>query len=155
ARRAWPAWLDGQPQAGGAPDAHPRHRRLPAPPAPQPDPPRPCRAARTGSAGPAVRPRAARRGLVRRCDLDPHRRGWLYLASVIDLASRHLLGYSMAAHHDASLVTGALEAAVATRGRQPMADTIFHSDRGSWEYTSTACIDACQRLGLRRSMSRT
>jgi putative transposase len=91
---------------------------------------------------------------VRRCDLDPHRRGWLYLASVIDLASRHLLGYSMAARHDASLVTGALEAAVATRGRQPMADTIFHSDRGS-EYTSTACIDACQRLGLRRSMSRT
>lgn len=83
----------------------------------------------------------------------PTDEGWLYLASVIDLASRHLLGYSMAAHHDASLVTGALEAAVATRGRQ-MADTIFHSDRGS-EYTSTACIDACQRLGLRRSMSRT
>jgi transposase InsO family protein len=43
----------------------------------------------------------------------------------------------MAAHHDASLVTGALEAAVATRGRQPMADTIFHSDRAS-EPTSTA-----------------
>jgi putative transposase len=84
----------------------------------------------------------------------PTDEGWLYLASVIDLASRHLLGYSMAAHHDASLVTGALEAAVATRGRQPMADTIFHSDRGS-EDTSTACIDACQRLGLRRSMSRT
>jgi len=84
----------------------------------------------------------------------PTDEGWLYLASVIDLASRHLLGYSMAAHHDASLVTGALEAAVATRGRQPMADTIFHSDRGS-EYTSTACIDACQRLGLRRSLSRT
>ena len=84
----------------------------------------------------------------------PTDEGWLYLASVIDLASRHLLGYSMAAHHDASLVTGALEAAVATRGRQPMAATIFHSDRGS-EYTSTACIDACQRLGLRRSMSRT
>jgi hypothetical protein len=35
-----------------------------------------------------------------------------------------------------------------------MADTIFHSDRGS-EYTSTACIDAGQRLGLRRSMSHT
>jgi transposase InsO family protein len=35
-----------------------------------------------------------------------------------------------------------------------MADTIFHSDRGS-EYTSTSCIDACQRLGLRRSMSHT
>jgi putative transposase len=80
--------------------------------------------------------------------------GWLYLASVIDLASRHLVGYSMGTHHDAALVVGALDAAVATRGRPRMPDTIFHSDRGS-EYTSSACIQACQRLGLRRSMSRT
>jgi putative transposase len=84
----------------------------------------------------------------------PTDEGWLYLASVLDLASRHLLGYSMGAHHDASLVTGALEAAVATRGGQPMDGTIFHSDRGA-EYTSAACIDACTRLGLRRSMGRT
>jgi putative transposase len=76
------------------------------------------------------------------------------MASVIDLASRHLLGYSMGEHHDATLVTDALEGAVATRGLPRMDDTIFHSDRGA-EYTSTACIDACQRLGLRRSMSRT
>jgi putative transposase len=47
----------------------------------------------------------------------PTDEGWLYLASVIDLASRHLLGYSMGAHHDAALVVGALDAAVATRGR--------------------------------------
>lgn len=80
--------------------------------------------------------------------------GWLYLASVIDLASRHLLGYSMGTHHDAQLVCDALQAAVTTRGRPPMPDTIFHTDRGA-EYTSAACIAACQRLGLRRSMSRT
>jgi putative transposase len=80
--------------------------------------------------------------------------GWLYLASVIDLASRHLLGWSMGAYHGAGLVCDALDAAVATRGRSQMPDTIFHTDRGS-EYTSTACIQACQRLGLRRSMSRT
>jgi putative transposase len=80
--------------------------------------------------------------------------GWLYLASVIDLASRHLLGWSMGDHHDAALVTGALDAAVAARGRRRMPDTIFHTDRGA-EYTSAACIDACTRLGLRRSMGRT
>jgi len=84
----------------------------------------------------------------------PTDEGWLYLASVIDLASRHPLGYSMATHHDATLVCDALGAAVATRGGQPMHGTVFHSDRGS-EYTSAACIQACQRLGLRRSMSRT
>jgi transposase InsO family protein len=43
---------------------------------------------------------------------------------------------------------------MATRGRSWMPDTIFPTDRGA-EYTSTACIAACQRLGLRRSMSRT
>ena len=84
----------------------------------------------------------------------PTDEGWLYLASVIDLASRHLLGYSMGAHHDAGLVTCALDAAMATRGRTRMADTIFHTDRGA-EYTSGACVDACTRLGLRRSMGRT
>jgi transposase InsO family protein len=84
----------------------------------------------------------------------PTDEGWLYLASVIDLASRHLLGWSMSAHHDAALVCEALQAAVTTRGRSPMPDTIFHTDRGA-EYSSTACIAACQRLGLRRSMSRT
>ncbi len=84
----------------------------------------------------------------------PTDQGWLYVASVIDLASRHLLGYSMSTHHDARLVTDALDAAVATRGRHHMPDTIFHTDRGS-EYTANACVDACTRLGLRRSMSRT
>jgi putative transposase len=84
----------------------------------------------------------------------PTDEGWLYLASVLDLASRHLLGWSMGSHHDAGLVCDALDAAVATRGRARMPDTIFHTDRGS-EYTSAACVDACTRLGLRRSMSRT
>ena len=60
----------------------------------------------------------------------------------------------MGAHHDAGLVGDALDAAVATRGRRRMDATIFHTDRGA-EYTSTACIDACDGLGLRRSMGRT
>src|SRR5215211_5402883 len=84
----------------------------------------------------------------------PTDEGWLYLASVLDLASRHLLGWSMGQHHDAGLACDALDAAVATRGRRRMDSTIFHSDRGA-EYTSAACIDACEQLGLRRSMGRT
>jgi transposase InsO family protein len=60
----------------------------------------------------------------------------------------------MGAHHDATLVCDALDAAVATRGQQRMPGTIFHTDRGG-EYTSAACVAACQRLGLRRSMGRT
>jgi putative transposase len=84
----------------------------------------------------------------------PTDEGWLYLASVLHLASRHLVGWSMGIHHGAALVTCALDAAVATRGRSRMPGTIFHTDRGS-EYTATACLDACDRLGLRRSMGRT
>jgi putative transposase len=84
----------------------------------------------------------------------PTDQGWLYLASVIDLASRHLLGWSMDKCHDAGLVVGALDAAAAARGRHRMDGTIFHTDRGG-EYTSAACIDVCERLGLRRSMGRT
>jgi putative transposase len=84
----------------------------------------------------------------------PTDEGWLYLTSVLDLASRHLVGWSMGEGHDARLVTGALDAAVATRGRHRMDATIFHTDRGS-EYSSGACVAACGRLGLRRSMSRT
>jgi transposase InsO family protein len=76
------------------------------------------------------------------------------VASVIDLASRHLIGWSMSDRHDASLVTGALEAGVVARGQGKLAGTIFHTDRGA-EYTSAACANACERLGLRQSMGRT
>jgi putative transposase len=55
----------------------------------------------------------------------PTDEGWLYLASVLDLASRHLVGWSMGHHHDAGLVGDALQAAVATRGRAQMDATIF------------------------------
>jgi putative transposase len=84
----------------------------------------------------------------------PTDEGWLYLASVIDLASRHLIGWSMSDRHDAGLVTGALEAAVAARGQGKLPGTIFHTDRGA-EYTAAACANACERLGLRQSMGRT
>ena len=84
----------------------------------------------------------------------PTDEGWLYLASVIDLSSRHLIGWSMSERHDAALACAALEAAVTTRGRRRMDDVIMHTDRGA-EYTATAFASTCQRLGARRSMSRT
>ncbi len=84
----------------------------------------------------------------------PTDEGWLYVASVLDLGSRRLLGYSMSAHPDTDLVINAVEMAVAARGRDRMHDTIFHSDRGS-TYTSARYRQTCQRLGLRQSTSRT
>ena len=84
----------------------------------------------------------------------PRRRRSLTRPDTVAAPAPDLLGYSMGSHHDARLVTCALDAAVAVRGRSRMPDTIFHTDRGA-EYTSSACIQACQRLGLRRSMGRT
>jgi transposase InsO family protein len=46
----------------------------------------------------------------------PHLHGWLYLATVIDLASHRPLVWSMSDRHDGRLVVDALEAAVAARG---------------------------------------
>src|SRR6266545_1232176 len=62
--------------------------------------------------------------------------GWLYLATVIDLFSRRVIGWSLAEHMRTSLVADALETAVATRGGGGHLDgVIFHSDRGC-QYTS-------------------
>ena len=54
--------------------------------------------------------------------------GWLFLATVIDIASRRVVGYAMADHLRTSLVADALGNAVAARGPDP--GVIFHSDRG-------------------------
>ncbi|MFJ9523415.1 IS3 family transposase [Kitasatospora sp. NPDC101801] len=56
--------------------------------------------------------------------------GKLYLATVLDLFSRRLLGYAMGAHHDAALVGASLKMAATTRGGT-VDGVIFHSDRGS------------------------
>ena len=60
----------------------------------------------------------------------PTGQGWLYLATVIDLGSRRLLGYSMATHMRTSLITDALDMAAGGRGSLT-AGIILHSDRGS------------------------
>ncbi|MBM0239613.1 IS3 family transposase [Micromonospora sp. ATA32] len=78
--------------------------------------------------------------------------GKLYLATVIDLYSRRLLGYAMSAHHDADLTQATLGMAAATRGGT-VDGVIFHSDRGS-EYTAADYAKACRRLGVLQSMGR-
>jgi putative transposase len=78
--------------------------------------------------------------------------GKLYLASVLDMASRRVLGFALGEHHDAQLAYGALAMAVAVRGGQAPG-VIFHSDRGS-EYTAGAFRSACQRLSVCQSMGR-
>ena len=78
--------------------------------------------------------------------------GKLYLASVLDMASRRVLGFALGEHHDAALAYGALAMAVAVRGGQ-VPGVIMHTDRGS-EYTAGAFRAACQRLSVCQSMGR-
>jgi len=77
---------------------------------------------------------------------------WLYLATVIDICSRRVVGWSIADHMRASLVTDAIEMAVAARGGQ-VDGVVFHTDRGA-PYVSRAFADVCRRHGIRRSMGR-
>ncbi|HEY5182343.1 MAG TPA: IS3 family transposase [Dermatophilaceae bacterium] len=81
----------------------------------------------------------------------PTRQGWLYLASVIDLCTRKLVGYAMAEHMRAELVVGAIT--MAATHNQLAGGAIFHSDRGS-QYTSKVFRDALTDLDLRASMGR-
>ena len=77
--------------------------------------------------------------------------GWVYLAAVIDLFSRQVVGWSMKDHMQTSLVKDALT--MARFRRRPVAGLIFHSDRGS-QYCSHEFQDALKGWGIRSSMSR-
>jgi len=78
--------------------------------------------------------------------------GWLYLAVVLDLFSRMVVGWSMTAIQDGTLVLQALRMAVARR--QPEAGLLHHTDRGS-TYTSESYQTLLRQEGMRVSMSRT
>ncbi len=82
----------------------------------------------------------------------PTDEGKLYLASVLDMGSRRVLGFALGEHHDAELAYGALAMAVAVRGGQ-VPGVIMHTDQGS-EYTARSFQAACQRLGACQSMGR-
>jgi transposase InsO family protein len=74
---------------------------------------------------------------------------FLYLATVIDLYSRRLAGFSIAEHMRTDLVTDALKAAAATRGGD-LHGAIFHSDNGA-QYVSKQLAELCDTLGVTRS----
>lgn len=78
--------------------------------------------------------------------------GWLYLATVIDLATRMVVGWQMAEHMRTSLVTEALDMAIIGGHVAPKA--IFHSDRGT-QYTSREFSLYCKGNGIRTSLGRT
>jgi putative transposase len=85
----------------------------------------------------------------------PTGEGKLFLDSVLDVASRRVVGFALGAHHDAALAYAALAMAVAVRGgRDAIAGVILHTDQGS-EYTAGLVRAACARLGIRQSMGRT
>jgi putative transposase len=79
----------------------------------------------------------------------PTRSGSCYLASVVDAWSRRVVGWSMATHMRAELVTAALDAAIARR--RPGTDLIHHSDHGS-QYTSLAFGRRLRESGIAASM---
>ena len=82
----------------------------------------------------------------------PTDEGTLYLDSVLDAASRRILGFALGEHHDTELAYGALAMAVAVRGGQ-VPGVIMHTDQGS-EYTAGAFRAACARLSISQSMGR-
>jgi putative transposase len=77
--------------------------------------------------------------------------GWLYLAAILDLYSRKIVGWAMSEHIDTSLVLKAL--AMALLHRQPPAHLLFHSDRGV-QYASKDFRQALSQASLVPSMSR-
>jgi putative transposase len=78
--------------------------------------------------------------------------GWLYLATVIDCATRKVAGWAMADHYRTPLIAGAIT--MAARNLDLPEGAIFHSDRGS-NYTSADFAEVLKELKIRQSVGRT
>jgi len=78
-------------------------------------------------------------------------RTWLYLAAVMDLYSRKIIGWALDRHMREGLIREALDMAVSHR--EPKRDTVIHSDRGV-QYRGNEYQEALRQHGLRGSMSR-
>lgn len=77
--------------------------------------------------------------------------GWLYLATVIDLFSRRVVGWSMSNRMTKALVNQALRSAI--NSRRPSRGLLWHTDRGS-QYASTSHRKLLKKYGIIQSMSR-
>jgi putative transposase len=77
--------------------------------------------------------------------------GWLYLAAIVDIYSRYVVGWAMSKERDEQLVTKALEMALTQR--KPGAGLLHHSDRGS-QYTSQGYLAMLKEAELQVSMRR-
>lgn len=89
------------------------------------------------------------------CDITyirTRRDGWMYLAGVMDVCSRRIIGWSMAGDMKTQLVEDALKMAIQTR--RPSPGLLHHSDRGV-QYTSGGYRDLLEEKGVECSMSRT
>jgi transposase InsO family protein len=80
----------------------------------------------------------------------PTDEGWLYLAGLMDLCSRKIVGWAMADHMETSLITGALQMALLQR--RPDAGLMHHSDRGV-QYASEDYRHLLEQHGIQASMS--
>jgi len=78
--------------------------------------------------------------------------GWLYVAAILDLFSRLVVGWAMDQHNDEQLVRRAFE--MALLGRSPPTEMLLHSDQGS-PYTSMGYLARLRERGIVVSMSRT
>jgi transposase InsO family protein len=79
--------------------------------------------------------------------------GVLYLASILDLNSRRVVGYALGEHHDADLAAAAVQVAIATRGGD-VAGVVLHTDQGG-EFSGGALARVCARARIIQSMGRT
>ena len=83
----------------------------------------------------------------------PTQEGWVYLAVIIDLFSRKVVGWSMSDRLTTPIISEAMKRAIESRRPEP-GDLIHHSDRGC-QYTSEAFRSLLKELGISCSMSRT
>jgi len=79
--------------------------------------------------------------------------GWVYLAIVLDLCTKEIIGYSISRRISTELIKRALANALAICGRDPKVKIVFHSDRGT-QYASKSFQKMCRLYNLTQSMSK-